>query len=103
MLTMTASDYKKIAKKDKLFADWAVAYYGGEESWNQKPLIISDKVSEPTTIHSHGKRKPSCLIIPSDLTREDVIAALFSYVNIGRTAYVTIRNVEDKKVFAVVR
>lgn len=103
METMTASAYKKVAKKNKLYADWSIAYYGGEESWNQRPLIISDNVSEPTTIHSHGQKKAGALIVPSDLTREDVKEALFSYVNIGRSAYVTIRNVADKSVFAVIR
>lgn len=101
MQKMTGTEYK--AKQSKMRAKHTVAYYDGTEQWNQLPLAISDEVSEPTTVHSNGRRKPSLLVIPSDLTLPETREALFSYVRIGGSAWVTIRDAVTKEKFATIR
>lgn len=101
MATMTATEFRR---NRKFKTNHTVAYYDGTESWNQKPVVVSDEVTEPTTIHRNGARKVSGLIVPSDLSRPDVQNALMSWAGVaGDSAWSTVRDIFTREVVAKVR
>ena len=101
MATMTATEFRK---NRKFQTKHTVAYYDGTESWNQKPVVVSDEVSEPTTVHKNGSRKVATLIIPNDFARADVQNALMSWAGVGGpSAWATLRDRFTNEVVAKVR
>lgn len=98
---MTATEFRK---NRKFKTNHTVAYYDGTEAWNQKPVVVSDEVSEPTTIHRNGARRVSGLIVPSDLSRPDVQNALMSWAGVaGPSAWSTVRDIYTGEKVATVR
>lgn len=101
MAKMTATEFRK---NRKFKTNHTVAYYDGTEAWNQKPVVVSDEVTEPTTVHRNGSARVATLIVPSDLTRPDVQNALMSWAGVaGESAWATVRDIFTREVVAKVR
>lgn len=65
-------------------------YQCGIETWKARTVYVNSNVTVPTYVHERGQKKPSALIISPDyLSNPEMIAAMFSRVNLAGS-YLTV-------------